>query len=88
VIGDNIGRGAAENDGRAGEGGQGDGRVAGVVVGWRHRWRLLVAGVVLLVDDDDAQVGQRREEGAARTDGDVEKALSRPPPGVISFAVA
>ena len=32
---------------------------------------LLVAGLVLLVDDDDAEVRQRREDRRARADDDV-----------------
>ncbi len=43
---------------------------------------------MLLVDDDDADVGERGEDGQARPDDDVDVAGADPAPLVGSFALA
>ena len=61
------GRGGAEDDDGVVELGAHHGDVAAVVA---RRLFLLVAGVVLLVDEDEAEVGHGREDGGARADDD------------------
>ena len=60
-----------------------DGHVPAVVA---RRLVLLVRGVVLLVHDQDAQAGQRREDGRARPHDDVGAAAPDAAPGVESLA--
>ena len=48
---------------------------------------LLVGVLVLLVHDDQAEVGQRRENGAARADDDAGLAAVDLVPFVVAFAV-
>ena len=67
-----AGRGAGKHDGAALELGPDDGQVAGVVA---RGFILLVGGLVLLVDDDDAEVLQWGKDGAACADDDVGEAL-------------
>ena len=47
---------------------------------------LLVGGVVLLVDDDQAEVADRGEDGRARADADARLAAAQPPPLVVALA--
>ena len=47
---------------------------------------MLVRGVVLLVDDDEAEVGERREDGGARADDDARLAAHDPSPLVPALA--
>ena len=49
---------------------------------------LLEAGVVLLVDHDQAEIGERQEQGRARADHDRLAALGDPPPGAPARARA
>ena len=60
--------------------GDGAGVVAGVAV-------LLVGGVVLLVDDEQAEVGERREDRRAGADADARLAAAQPAPLVVALAV-
>ena len=47
---------------------------------------VLVGGVVLLVDDDEPEVGQRREDGRARPDADARLARAQARPLVVALA--
>src|SRR5207342_179679 len=47
---------------------------------------LLVGGVVLLVDDDQAEVANRGEDGGAGPDTDARLAAAQPPPLVVALA--
>ena len=49
---------------------------------------LLVRGVVLLVDDDQAQAGHRRKHRRARADADARLAAAQPLPLVAALALA
>ena len=69
---------------RAALGGAAAGDRAGVVAGVAL---LLVGGVVLLVDHDQAEVAQRREDGRARPDADARLAAAQPLPLVVALAV-
>jgi len=71
--GDDIRRGTAEDHCRAGQCCQPDGHVAGVVA--RRPVLLLVRPFVFFVDDDEAEIRLRREDGAPGADDDVEFAL-------------
>ena len=71
------GRGRAEDERRAGQLGQPDRRVAGLEPG---RPVALVGRVVLLVDDDQPDVGERRHDRQPRPDHDVDVARPDPPP--------
>ena len=77
------GRGGAEHDGHALEVAAHDGDIARVVVG---RFLLLVGMLVLLVDHDDAEIGQRREDGRARADDDTRAAAADVLPLVVPLA--
>ncbi len=59
--------------------------LAGVVT---RRLALLVARLVLLVDDDRAEVGERREDRRARANGDSLASLAQREPFVVPLAVA
>ena len=75
-------RGAGDEHGAALRGaaaGDGAGVVAGVAL-------LLVGGVVLLVDDDQAEVADRGEDGRARADADARLAAAQAPPLVVALA--
>src|SRR5439155_16559047 len=61
-----------------------DGHLARVVA---RRLALLVARLVLLVDDDGAEVAERREDGRAGADGDALLAAAEGEPGVVPLAV-
>ena len=74
-----------EHDRRAGQAGQLDRRVAGLEP---RRPVALVGRVVLLVDDDHADVGQRRDDRQPRPDDDVDVAGADPAPLVGALAVA
>ena len=77
-------RGAAEDDRALGELRAADGAVAAVVAG---RGVLLVAGLVLLVDDHQAKrtVGNRREDRAARADDDIGAAFGKQRPLLVAL---
>ena len=77
-------RGAAEEAGAAFELGAHHGEVARVVA---RGFLLLVGRFVLLIHDDEAEVLQRREDGAARADDDVGAAFADLVPFVVPFAV-
>ena len=79
------GRGRPEDDGRAGQPAELDGDVAGLEP---RRPVALVRGVVLLVDDDEADVGQRRQDREPRPDDDVHVAAADASPLVGALAVA
>jgi hypothetical protein len=49
---------------------------------------LLVRGIVLLVDDDQPEVGQRREHRGPRPDADARLAAAQPQPLVVALARA
>ena len=72
------GRGGCEHDGGAGQLRADHGHVAGVV---DDPVLLLEGGVVLLVDDDEAQFREGQEEGRARAHHDPDLALRHRPPG-------
>ena len=78
-------RGGADEQPGAGAaralGGDGAGVVARVAL-------VLVGGVVLLVDDDQPEVGDRREDRRARADRDPRLAGAQPPPLVVALALA
>ena len=81
------GRGVAEpaSSARAGAAGALGGDEPGVVA----RVALVLVGrVVLLVDHDQPEVGDRREHGRARADGDPRLAGAQPPPLVVALALA
>ena len=59
--------------------GDGAGVVAGVAL-------LLVGGIVLLVDHDQAEVADRREDGGAGADADARLAAAQAPPLVVALA--
>ena len=78
-------RGGADQQPRAGAAGALGGDRAGVVA----RVALVLEGrVVLLVDDDQPEVGDRREDGGARADGDPRLAGAQAPPLVVALALA
>ena len=76
------GRRAPENDGRPGKPAECDRRVASL-----EPWRAvaLVGRVVLLVDDEEPDVGQRGEHGEACPDHDIRPARADPAPLVRSL---
>ena len=76
-----VGRGGAEHERGAGERGEALGDGARVVAG--RGVVLLVGPLVGLVDDDQAEVGLRREDRRARADHDVE----RPGRGLLPLVV-
>ena len=78
-------RGAAQQQQRAAALGALGGDVARVVAGVAL---VLVGGVVLLVDDDQAEVLDRREHGRARTDADPRLARAQAPPLVVALGRA
>src|SRR5947209_19425161 len=53
-----------------------------------RRLALLVARFVFFVDDDRAEIGERREDGGSRTDGDALLAATECEPCVVPLAVA
>ncbi len=71
------GRGRAEDERRTGQLRQPDRRIAGLEPG---RPVALVGRVVLLVDDDQPDVGERRHDRQPRPDDDVDVARPDPPP--------
>ena len=75
--------GAAEHAHTAGAVGAPDGHVARVVA---HALLLLEARVVLLVDDDEPESPDRREERAAGADGDVDLAGAESTPHRVALA--
>ena len=78
------GRGAGQQP-RAGLVGAEGGDVAGVVA---RVALLLVGGVVLLVDDDQPEALDRREDRRARADGDPRLAGAQAAPLVVALALA
>ena len=78
-------RGAAQDDRRPGQLGQPDRAVAGLQSG---RPIALVGPFVLLVDDDQAQLREWRQDRQPRPDQDVDRAGPNPPPLVGPFAFA
>ncbi len=46
---------------------------------------LLIRGVVLLIDHNDAEAGEGREDGGTGADGDLHQTFANPPPSVISL---
>jgi hypothetical protein len=77
--------GGAEHTERAFHPGPYRGDLARVVA---RRLALLVRALVLLVDDDRAQVRERREDGGARADHDALLPAPERPPLVVPLAVA
>ena len=49
---------------------------------------LLVRRVVLLVDHDQAEVGERREDGGARAHADARLAAAQPEPFIVALALS
>jgi hypothetical protein len=80
----NVRSGAAQDDRCGGEPAKLDGDVAGLVARCPFR---LVRRVVLLVDDDDADVGEWRQHCNARTDHDACLAALDAPPLVAALAL-
>jgi hypothetical protein len=68
-VGLERGGGGTEDDGAGGHLGAFDGGVAGVVA---RELVLLVGGVVLFVDDDEAEAVERSEDGGAWSDDDAD----------------
>ena len=62
-------------------------RIAAVAGLQARRPVALVGPLVLLVDDDQAELGERRQDGQAGADDDVDRAGPDPPPLVGPFAV-
>jgi len=60
------------------------GQIAGVVA---QAFLLFIRGVVLLVDDDQAGILHRREQGRTGTDDDVRLAIAGGEPGIESFTI-
>ena len=79
------GRGRPEHDRRARQLAQPDGHVTRLEP---RRPVALVGGIVLLVDDDEPDVGQRSDDGQPRPDDDVHLARPDAPPLVGALAVA
>ena len=77
-------RGRAGQQAGAGPAGALGRDVAGVVA---RVALVLVGGVVLLVDHDQAEPRHRREDGRARADDDPRLAGAQPPPLVVALAV-
>ena len=77
------GRGGGEDDRELGEIAAHDGHVAGLVV---DAVLLLEAGVVLLVDDDQAELAVGQEESGAGADDDTRLASGRRAPGACALA--
>lgn len=44
---------------------------------------LLIRGVVLLIDNDNAETGEGREDGGTGADGDSDQTFFNPPPSII-----
>ncbi len=78
-------RGGAEDDRNVFQPGPHHGDVAGMIA--RRRF-LLEAAFVLLVDDDQAQLAGRRENGAAGPDDDLHLAGRDAPPMATALGVA
>lgn len=76
------GRGGAEDDGDVFEVGALHGDIAGVIA---RSGLVFVAGLGFFVDDDDAEIGARREDGAARADDDGDAAGGDGGPGPGAF---
>ena len=72
-----------QHDERSGPASTNDRHVAAVVA---RRLFLLVGAVVLLVDDDQAEVGERGEDRRARADAHAGLAAAHPPPLVVALA--
>ncbi len=85
--GGHIRRRAGQDDRRRRQPAELDGHVPRL-----EAWRpiRLVGRVVLLVDDDDPEVGDRRQEGGPGADDDAHAVLPDPPPlvGSLTFAEA
>ena len=77
-------RGRAEHDDGIRHLGAHDGDVAGVVA---RRFFLLVGGVVLFVDDDEREIGDRREDRRARADDHARVAALDAVPLLGAFAI-
>src|SRR5207237_1748272 len=75
----------AEDDERTGAPAADDRDVAPVVA---RNLLLLVRRVVLLVDDDEADALERRKDGRARADDDVDVAAADALPLIVALAVA
>ena len=78
------GGGAAEHNGDSGEPGAPDRHVAGVVA--RSEVVLFIGMLVLFVDDDEAEIGKRREDGGACADENAHLAPLDPPPEIVFLA--
>ena len=79
------GRRRAEDEHRAGVAGAPAGDPARVVAGVAL---VLIGALVLLVDDDQAEIVDRREHGRARSDADARLAAAQPHPLVVALAQA
>ena len=76
-------RGAAEDHGAVFKTCPQHGDVASVVA---RRFLLLVGIFVLLIDDDEAEIFERREDGAARADDDARASVGNLVPLIVSLA--
>ena len=84
VVGFKRRRGRAEQRDRAFEARAVDGGVAPVVA---RRFFLLVAGFLLFVDDDEAEIFERRENRGARAHNDARLAVANAPPFAGAFDI-
>ena len=85
-VGFHAGRGTAEDGAGAPQAGQVEGGVAGMVA--RRGLELLVAVVVLLVDDNELQVVERQEDGTAGAEQHLVGAAQGPLPHLGALARA
>ena len=81
-----IGCGAAQDQGGPAALSQVFGGFASVIMRVGHPGRLLVTGIVLFVQHDQTEIGQRREKRRARADHHIDSARPRPLPAVIALA--
>ncbi len=87
IAGD-IRRGAAQDQHTVVEAHHLFGHVAHMIVRMRRSRALLVAGVVLLVRHDQAQVREGCEQRRACPDHHADKSIARAPPGIVALALA
>ncbi len=88
VVCNQVGRGATQQDCRAGEPSQGDRNVPGVVGGQGDGVVLFVRGVVGFIEDNEAQAGDGRKESRSGANDHVRFSLAHPVPDCVALAKA